>query len=142
MVVFLPGFISLVGFGYDGGQMFEARRKSVNVATAAARVGATEVNEGSYRWNQRVRLNPAAAETYATDFAIASGASTVDVAIVEFPDYVSPSARSRLLLQDVDTVVVTVGIEVELAFLDLFMDNPIVEGTGRARATHPEELGL
>lgn len=137
-LVFLPVFIGLAGLAYDGGQMFNARREAHTIAAASARAGAADVREGAYRWNQRIRLKPSATTT-AEQFATTTGADRAVATIVEFPDYVAPGAGGRGVLQDAETVVVKVQVEVDLFFLDFLMGTQTVEGSGRARASHPDE---
>jgi Flp pilus assembly protein TadG len=104
VAVTLPLFVSLVGLAIDGGVVFNARRELQNVADAAARAGAMQIDEGVYRASSGATVVLAAgrAEAAAWDYLEANGSrQTADV-----------RASS-------DRVVVTLTTTVSTAFLRL-----------------------
>ena len=70
VAVMLPLFLSVVGLSIDGGVVFSARRELQNVADAAARAGAMQVDESAYRESagQRVVLDVEAAQAVAVTY--------------------------------------------------------------------------
>ena len=70
VAVMLPFFLAVVGVSLDGGLVFGARRELQNVADAAARAGAMQVDERAYRdsFGQQVVLDPDAAYSAAVDY--------------------------------------------------------------------------
>ncbi|MDE3075991.1 MAG: pilus assembly protein, partial [Chloroflexota bacterium] len=47
--VMMPLFLSMIGLTIDGGQVFDGRRQLQNLADAAARAGATQIDQQAYR---------------------------------------------------------------------------------------------
>ena len=80
LVVLMPAFVGFVGLAYDGGQLFVARREALNVASAAARAGANDVNIDTLYLGFPI-LNTSAPGT-ARAFALASGADTANARLV------------------------------------------------------------
>jgi Flp pilus assembly protein TadG len=120
VAVMLPLFLSAVGLSLDGGTVFAARRELQNVADAAARAGAAQLDVRAYRESGGTtvvldvpRARQAAAEHLARRGGTISG--TVD-------------ARPR-------RVVVEASIEVPLGFIALAGIR-----TARVTATAPAEL--
>ena len=69
VAVMLPLLLSVVGLVADGGVVFNARLDLQNAADAAARAGATQIDEGAYRESAgaRVALDPARARRAAAE---------------------------------------------------------------------------
>lgn len=61
VVVMLPLFLSVIGLAADGALVFSARRELQDIADAAARAGATAVDEEHYRRTGEVQLDQARA---------------------------------------------------------------------------------
>ena len=61
VAVMLPLFLAVFGLAADGALVFSARRELVDIADAAARAGATAVDEEAYRRTGDVRLDDARA---------------------------------------------------------------------------------
>ncbi|MEP1122624.1 MAG: pilus assembly protein TadG-related protein [Ilumatobacter sp.] len=115
IVMLLPIFVGLAGLAHDGSQLFAARREAVNVAAAAARAGANDIDEPSIYAADPVLSDTALAT--ATAFAYAEGAET--------------AVASRI---DPVRVQVTVTDTVDLTFLGFFgVGSQTVEGTADAR---------
>lgn len=72
----LPLFLSIVGLAIDGGIVFSYRRELQNVADAAARAGAMQVDERVYRESAgaTVALDVASAQQVAAQYLAARGA--------------------------------------------------------------------
>lgn len=70
VVVMLPLFLAVIGLTLDGGLVFGARRELQNVADAAARAGAMQIDVQAYRdsGGQRLVLDPRAAEVVAGQY--------------------------------------------------------------------------
>lgn len=49
VAVMLPLFLSVIGLAIDGGIVFDARRELQNVADGAARAGAMQIDQRTYR---------------------------------------------------------------------------------------------
>ena len=47
--VMMPLFLSMIGLTIDAGQVFDGRRQLQNLADAAARAGATQIDQQAYR---------------------------------------------------------------------------------------------
>lgn len=116
IVVLLPALVGLAGLAYDGGNLFAARRDATNVAAAAARAGANDLDETAL-YNGEARLAPSAIGT-ALGFAFAQGADTASARQVE-----------------VDLIHVQVTRQVDMEFLGLLGVGTLsVRGEGQARA--------
>ncbi len=70
VALMLPFFLAVVGVSLDGGLVFGARRELQNVADAAARAGAMQIDERVYRdsFGQQVVLDPDVAYSAAADY--------------------------------------------------------------------------
>ena len=84
VAVMLPLLLSVVGLAIDAGIVFSARRDLQNVADSAARAGAMQVDEPTYRASSgaSVVLDQAAAREIAGEYAASQGrgmAATVGV---------------------------------------------------------------
>ena len=75
--VMLPLFLSVVGLAIDAGLVFNARRELQNVADAAARAGAMQVDERVYRASAgaTVVLDQAAAGRVASEYLTGQGSN-------------------------------------------------------------------
>ena len=120
VAVMLPLLLSVVGLAIDAGIVFSARRDLQNVADSAARAGAMQVDEPTYRASSgaSVVLHQAAAREIAGEYAASQGrgmAATIGV--------------------EPQRVVVSVSREVPTSFLRL-------AGIARVRvsATAPAEV--
>ena len=104
VAVILPLFVSLVGLAIDGGVVFNARRELQNVADAAARAGAMQIDEGIYRASSGtiVVLATGRAEAVARDYLEVNG-----------------SRQTADIRASADRVVVTLTTSVSTAFLRL-----------------------
>ncbi len=76
VAVLFPFFLSIVGLAIDGGIMLSARRGLQNVADGAARAGATQIDEATYRATagQMVVLDQASAQQAAAEYVASEGA--------------------------------------------------------------------
>jgi hypothetical protein len=85
----LPLFLSVVGLAVDGGLAFAARRDLQNVADAAARAAAMQIDERTYRESSGaiVRLNPEDARRVAGEY-LAGQQTDLDVVIGVEPERV------------------------------------------------------
>jgi Flp pilus assembly protein TadG len=116
ILILLPALVGLAGLAYDGGNLFAARREANNVAAAAARAGANDLDEPSI-YAGDPRLAPSATTT-ALSFAFAQGAD-------------SASARQV----ETDLIQVQVDRRVDMEFLGLFgIGTLTVNGEAQARA--------
>lgn len=82
--VMLPLFLSVVGLAIDAGVVFDARRELQDVADAAARAGAMQVDQQTYRASsgKTVVLDQAAARQVAAQYiADQPGGVTATIAI-------------------------------------------------------------
>ena len=117
VAVMLPLFLAIVGLAIDGGIVFGARREAQNIADAAARAGAMEVNISRYRatagtW---VELDPMTAAAAAAGYLAAQG----------WPDATVDA--------NVQSVTVTASQNVPLGFLKLVGVNSVrISATARA----------
>lgn len=115
ILMLLPIFVGFAGLAHDGSQLFAARRDVVNVAAAAARAGANDIDETTI-YAGDPELAPTALST-AVAFAYAEGAETADA--------------SRI---DPVRVQVTATDTVSLTFLGFFgVGAQTVSGTADAR---------
>jgi Flp pilus assembly protein TadG len=64
----LPLFLAVVGLAIDGGLVFNARRDLQNVADAAARAGAMQIDEAVYRLTEEVVLDGTRATLVAAEY--------------------------------------------------------------------------
>lgn len=84
VAVMLPLFLSVIGLAIDGGLAFSERRELQNDADGAARAGAMEIDQQSYRSSggASLVLDQSAARAAATEYLISQGtgsAATIDV---------------------------------------------------------------
>ena len=100
--VMLPLFLAVVGLALDGGLVFSYRRNLQNVADAAARAGAMQIDQRVYResFGQRIVLDPASAREVAGSYVAAQG-----------------NGVAAEIAADPDRVVVHVSREVPTGFL-------------------------
>ena len=127
VAVMLPFFLAVVGLSLDGGLVFDARRELQNVADAAARAGAMQVDEGAYRasFGQQVVLDPDADYTAAVDYLMLQ------------PGRVTGSVRVER-----KTVQVDVARDVPMGFLRLVgIETARVTATAVAEVRHGIERG-
>ena len=71
----MPLFLSMIGLTIDAGQVFDARRRLQNIADAAARAGATQIDQQAYRASSgaSVVLDTGKARQAAADYVIRQG---------------------------------------------------------------------
>ena len=122
VAVMLPFFLAVVGLSLDGGLVFDARRELQNVADAAARAGAMQVDEQAYRasFGQQVVLDPDAAYAAAVDYLTLQ------------PGHVTGSVRVER-----QAVQVAVGRDVPTGFLRLVgIETARVTATAVAEVRH------
>jgi Flp pilus assembly protein TadG len=84
VAVMLPLFLSVIGLSIDAGTLFDARRELQNVADSAARAGAMQIDQSTYRASSggTVVLDPATARQVAAQYVNSQGAglaATIDV---------------------------------------------------------------
>jgi len=120
--VMMPLFVAIVGLALDGGIVFSQRRNLQNVADAAARAGAMQIDQRVYRdsFGQRVVLDPASARDIAASYlaAQANGAAG-DVSA------------------DAEHVVVRVSRDVPTSFLRLVgLDRVRIDATAPAEVRY------
>jgi Flp pilus assembly protein TadG len=126
LVVCMPLFLAAVGLALDGGVVFNARRELQNVADAAARAGAMQLDERVYRESAGARLvlDQEGARRVAVDY------------LAERPG-LSGEVRS-----DERRVVVAVSRDVPLAFLRVVgFDRVRISATAPAEARVGIERG-
>ena len=115
LVVIMLALVLMAGFAYDGGALFAARREANNVAAAAARSGANQVDQDSLYQGSPV-LDEGAAEAAAQ-------------ALVERSDATFVNADAEGI-----TVEVTVSQSHNMLFLGLIgIDELTVTATSKAR---------
>lgn len=115
LMVLMFSLVVMAGFAYDGGALFAARREANNVAAAAARSGANQVDQDSLYEGSPV-LDEAAAESAAQ-------------ALVNLSDATFVSADAEGI-----TVEVTVSQSHNMLFLGLLgIDELTVTATSKAR---------
>jgi Flp pilus assembly protein TadG len=70
VAVMLPLFFSIVGLAVDGGVVWGARRELQNIADAAARAGAMQIDLAAYRQSagEVIVLDPASAQETAAGY--------------------------------------------------------------------------
>lgn len=101
LVILLPAFVGFAGLVYDGGNLFAARREALNMATAAARAGANDLDEASI---------------YAGEPELAPSAEITAAAFAHYQGATSATADAT----STDLIEVTVTINVDLLLLDAF----------------------
>ena len=118
--VMLPLFLAIVGLAADGGLVFSARRELQNVADAAARAGAQQIDVRAYRESRgrTVVLDELAARRVADESAARQGTSR-DIRIEVEPSRVQvglsrDAPTSFLRLVGVDSVRVTAAATAEV----------------------------
>lgn len=110
VAVMLPLFLSVIGLSIDAGMVFDARRELQNVADAAARAGAMQIDQNAYRASSgaTVVLDPAAARGAAMQYVGTQDAGmtvAVDVAPQRVVVEVSRSVPTSFLrLVGIETV--------------------------------------
>lgn len=102
VAVMLPLFLSVIGLSIDAGTVFDARRQLQNVADAAARAGAMQIDQNAYRASSgaTVALDPAAARQAALQYVGSQGGgftATVDVAPQRVLVHVSQNVPTSFL---------------------------------------------
>ncbi len=102
VAVMLPLFLAVIGLSIDAGMIFDARRELQNVADAAARAGAMQIDQNAYRASSgaTVVLDPAAARQAAMQEVGGQGAGmtvAVDVAPQRVVVQVSRNVRTSFL---------------------------------------------
>lgn len=104
VAIMFPFFVSTVGLAIDGGIVFSARRELQNVADGAARAGAMQISEWSYRraFGAGVDLDPIAARRAALEY---------------LQDNAPKGLRDARVHADVQQIEVEVEAIVETAFL-------------------------
>ena len=119
VAVMLPLFLSVVGLAIDGGIVFDARRELQNVADSAARAGAMQIDQETYRATsgETVVLDQPAARQVADEYAAGQGVGIATIAV------------------EPQRVVVTVSRDVPTSFLRL-----VGIATVRVSATAPAEV--
>jgi len=97
-VVMVTAMIALSGLVLDGGLAVAAKARAVDVAQAAARAGAQELDLAVYRQAGEVRLDVARATAAAQGFLAQSGATgTVTATPVRVTVNVTSQAQTQLL---------------------------------------------
>ena len=101
VALMLPLFLAITGLAIDGGELFAARRQAQNVADAAARAGAQQIDVPHYRTTSEVILDRAMARYVARQYAASLGDPEATIFITD------------------QSVTVTVRRAVPLTFLQL-----------------------
>ncbi|MEM9133658.1 MAG: pilus assembly protein TadG-related protein [Actinomycetota bacterium] len=109
LVILLPAFVGLAGLVHDGGNLFAARRHALDMASAAARAGANDLDEASI---------------YAGDPELAPSAEITAALFANRQGATSATAEAH----GTDLIEVTVTVDVDLLLLDAF-------GLGRQTVT-------
>ena len=122
VVVFAVTALFVAGLVFDGGYVLAARRRAINEAEAAARVGADALVVDSYRSTGGVQLDPALA------MAAAQG-------------YLAQTGHRGTVRVFGDRVVVDVSFAQPLQILGVAgIGSMSVNGTGEARAVRGVEV--
>jgi uncharacterized membrane protein len=117
LAAMLPFLLAVVGVALDGALLLSARRDLQDVADAAARAGASQVDLDQLRADSRVVLRPDAARQAAYNYAVYQGVT---------PEQISAEAGQ---------VVVVVRRTVPTSFLGVVQVTSFpVEARGAARA--------
>ena len=128
VVVMLPLFLSVIGLAIDGGMVFNTRRALQNVADAAARAGAMQIDQQVYRETSgaTVVLDTASAREVAGAYLVEQG--------LELSAAITAEPRR---------VVVQVSREVPTSFLRLLGLRTVqISATARAEVRHGIEQGI
>lgn len=110
VAVMMPFFLSVVGLTIDGGIVFSARRELQNVADAAARAGAMQIDQRVYRDSSgaTVLLDALAARQVAAEYLASQGSGMAATITAEPQRMVVQVSRevptSFLRLVGIDTV--------------------------------------
>jgi Flp pilus assembly protein TadG len=118
----LPLFLAIVGLAIDGGIVFDARRETQNIADGAARAGATQLDEQTYRASsgQTIVLDQGSAQQAAAAYVANGG-----------------SALTANVSTDSQHVVVTVSRTVQPSFLRIVgLTTVQVSATATAEVQH------
>lgn len=113
VTVMLPFFLAIVGLSIDAGTVFDARRELQNVADSAARAGAMQIDQATYRESggATVVLDQAAARAAAGQYVMSQGpgfAATIDVGSTHVVVQVSREVPTGFLrLVGIGTVRIT-----------------------------------
>ncbi len=110
----MPLFLSMIGLTIDGGRVFDARRQLQNLADAAARAGATQIDQQAYRASNgsSVVLDTTQARRAAADYisrqslvqgTVSAGPGTVAVQL----SLDTPTSFLRIV--GIDTVHIAAG---------------------------------
>lgn len=122
VVVFALTVIFVAGLVFDGGYVLAARRRALNEAEAAARVGADALVVDSYRSSGGVELDPG-------------------LAIAAAQGYLAQTGHSGTVQVLGDRVVVDVSFDQPLQILGVAgIGSMSVSGTGEARAVRGVEV--
>ena len=75
VAVMMPFFLAIIGLAIDGGILFDNQRELQNVADGAARAGAMQIDQQTYRESggQTVVLDPEGARQVATAYVLDQG---------------------------------------------------------------------
>lgn len=92
VVVITGALLLLAGLVLDAGLALATRTRALNVAHAAARTGAQQLDLVAYRVDGTVRLDPAAAEQAARDYLADTGYSGT---VTSTDDTVTVQVRAR-----------------------------------------------
>ncbi|MDQ3703050.1 MAG: Tad domain-containing protein [Chloroflexota bacterium] len=130
VAVMFPFFVSIVGLAIDGGIVFSARRELQNVADGAARAGAMQISEWSYRraaTGAGVDLDPIAARRAALEYLQVNAPSNL---------------RDARVQADVQQIEVELEAIVETAFLRLVNIREVgIKATAPAEVRYGVERG-
>lgn len=113
VVVMLPLFLSIIGLSIDAGTVFDARRELQNVADSAARAGAMQIDQTTYRASSgaTVVLDPNAARSAAATYIANQGpgfAASIDVGSSDVTVRVSRDVPTSFLrLVGISTIHIT-----------------------------------
>ncbi|MEP7199287.1 MAG: pilus assembly protein TadG-related protein [Chloroflexota bacterium] len=127
-VVAMPLVLTLMGLVIDGGLMFRSQRRAIALTSAAAHVGAQQIDETFFIATNQVRLDYGGAARAANEFLTRNA-----------PDYIRPAGVSVWG----DQVRVSAVAEIPTYFLRIFGIGTVrVSVSALARPQHGiEELG-
>lgn len=93
VAVMLPLFLAVVGLAIDGGVLFDNQRALQNVADGAARAGAMQIDQNTYRSSsgQTVVLDQASAQQTALQYVTDQGAP-ISASVTTDPQHVVVTA--------------------------------------------------
>lgn len=120
--VMLPLFLSILGLAIDGGVVFDARRGLQNVADGAARAGAMQLDEQTYRASsgQTIVLDPGSAQQVAAAYIGSQG-----------------SGMTATVTADSQHVIVTANRSVPTSFIRIVgITTVLVSATATAEVQH------